>query len=227
MPSQNLSLTVDAVVFGYEAKEGLSVLLIKRLIEPFKGKWAIPGGFVLEGENLEKAVERELKEETGVEVNYLEQLYTFGQPNRDPRSRIVTVAYYGLIRPSKVELHATTDAADAQWFSIKDLPTLAFDHQQIFDLALNRLRGKIAYEPIGFELLDEQFPLPDLHRLYETLYGQKIDRRNFSKKILQLDILEDLNKFQTKIGRGRPSKLYRFHKEKYFSLKEKGIVFEV
>ena len=227
MPNQNLSLTVDAVVFGYEAKDGLSVLLIKRLIEPFKGQWAIPGGFVLEGESLEKAVERELKEETGVEVNYLEQLYTFGQPNRDPRSRIVTVAYYGLIRPSKFELHAATDAADAQWFSIADLPTLAFDHQQIFDLALNRLRGKIAYEPIGFELLDEQFPLPDLHRLYETLYGQKIDRRNFSKKILQLDILEDLNKFQAKIGRGRPSKLYRFRKEKYFALKEKGIVFEV
>ncbi len=227
MLQQNLSLTVDAVVFGYDAKDGLSVLLIKRLYEPFKGKWAIPGGFLLAGESLEQAVERELKEETGIKVNYLEQLYTYGNPDRDPRSHIVTVAYYGLIRRSKFELYASTDAEDAQWFNINKLPKLAFDHQTIFDDALARLRGKIAYEPIGFELLDEQFPLPDLHRLYETLYGQKIDRRNFSKKILQLDILEDLNKFQAHEGRGRPSKLYKFNKAKYFALKEKGMMFEV
>ena len=179
MERSNLSLTVDAVVFGYDAKDGLSVLLIKRLIEPFKGNWAIPGGFVLTGESLETAVERELEEETGIKVNYLEQLYTFGNPNRDPRSRIVTVAYYGLIRKSSFELYAATDAEDAQWFNIHNLPPLAFDHIDIFNMALERLRGKIAYQPIGFELLDEEFPLPDLHRLYETLYGEKIDRRNF------------------------------------------------
>ncbi|MFK7983641.1 MAG: NUDIX domain-containing protein [Saprospiraceae bacterium] len=227
MFQQNLSLTVDAVVFGYDAKDGLSVLLIKRLLEPFKGQWAIPGGFLLAGESLEKAVERELEEETGIKVNYLEQLYTFGKPDRDPRKHIVTVAYYGLVRRSLFKLYAATDAEDAQWFNINELPSLAFDHADIFKMALDRLRGKIAYQPIGFELLEEEFPLPDLHRLYETLYGQEIDRRNFSKKILQLDILEDLNKFQSHAGRGRPSKLYKFNRTKYFALKEKGMVFEV
>lgn len=227
MKRSKLQLTVDGVVFGYDAKDGLSVLLIKRLIEPFKGQWAIPGGFVLENESLEAAVERELAEETGIKVNYLEQLYTFGKPDRDPRSRIVTVAYYGLVRRSKFELYASTDAEDAQWFNIQEIPPLAFDHRTIFNYALERLRGKIAYEPIGFELMDEEFPLPELHRLYETLYGEKIDRRNFYKKILQLDILEDLNKLQSHEGRGRPSKLYQFNKEKYFALKAKGMVFEV
>ncbi len=227
MFQQNLSLTVDAVVFGYDAKDGLSVLLIKRLLAPFKGHWALPGGFLLAGESLEKAVERELEEETGIKVNYLEQLYTFGKPDRDPRKHVVTVAYYGLVRRNLFELYAATDAEDAQWFNIKELPPLAFDHNDIFKMALERLRGKIAYQPIGFELLDEEFPLPDLHRLYETLYGKKIDRRNFSKKILQLDILEDLNKFQPHAGRGRPSKLYKFNRAKYFALKAEGMVFEV
>ena len=132
-----------------------------------------------------------------------------------------------MIRRSKFELYASTDAEDAQWFNINNLPKLAFDHQTIFDDALNRLRGKIAYEPIGFELLDEQFTMPDLHSLYETLYNKPIERRNFNKKILQLEILEDLNKFQAHSGRGRPSKLYRFNQKKYFALKEKGMVFEV
>jgi len=188
MDNQQLSLTVDAVVFGYDAKDGLSILLIQRKYPPFQGKWAIPGGFLLAGEGLEQAVERELKEETGIAVNYLEQLYTFGDPNRDPRKHIVTVAYYGLIRRSKFDLYAATDAEAAQWFNIKELPKLAFDHQKIFDYALARLRGKIAYEPIGFELLDEAFTMPDLHSLYETLYNKPIERRNFNKKILQLGI---------------------------------------
>lgn len=228
MALQDISLTVDAVVFGYDAKDGLSVLLIKRLYDPFKGDWAIPGGFLLKGESLETAVERELAEETGIKVDYLEQLYTFGNPDRDPRKHIVTVAYYGLVRRTKFELYASTDAEDAQWFNINQLPPLAFDHATIFEYALNRLRGKIAYEPIGFELLDEEFPLPELHRLYQTLYGEKkIDRSNFQKKILQLGILEDLNKLQSHAGRGRPSKLYKFNKEKYFALKKEGMVFDI
>ena len=227
MIKQKINITVDAVVFGYDVKEDLSVLLIKRLIEPYKGKWALPGGFVLNGESLEDAVERELAEETGVKVNYLEQLYTFGNPKRDPRQHIITISYYGLVRRSQFELYASTDAEEAQWYNINQLPKLAFDHRVIFDYALKRLRGKLAYEPIGFELLDEQFPLPDLHRLYEILYGEKIDRRNFYKKILQLGILEDLEIFQPTSGRGRPSKLYRFNKKKYFKLKAQGIVFEI
>jgi 8-oxo-dGTP diphosphatase len=227
MLGNNIQLTVDAVVFGYDPSDGLSVILIKRKIQPFQGMWALPGGFVLEGESLEQAVERELKEETGIEVNYLEQLYTFGDPNRDPRSQIVTVAYYGLIRRSNFELYAATDAEEAHWFNINDLPNLAFDHQKILEYAIQRLRNKISYEPIGFELLDEKFSFPELHKLYSTLYGKTIDRRNFRKKFLQLGILEELNERAEMEGRGRPGFLYKFLPEKYFALKKEGMVFEI
>jgi len=226
MATPNISLTVDAIVFGYEPKEGLAVLLVKRKYPPFKGSWAIPGGFVLEKESLEEAVKRELKEEAGIEVNYLEQLYTFGEPKRDPRSRIVTTAYYGLVRSSNFELFASTDAEDAQWFSISNLPKLAFDHQKILDRALERLQNKIAYEPIGFELLDEKFTMDEVHNLYETIYNRDLDRRNFRKKFLKLDILKEL-KERKSVGRGRPGSYYRFDKKKYDALKNKGMVFEI
>lgn len=226
--NSTIQLTVDAVVFGYDPDDGLSVILIKRKIDPFKGKWALPGGFVLKGESLETAVERELEEEAGVKVNYLEQLYTFGDPGRDPRpNQIVTVAYYGLVRRSKFELYAATDAEEAHWFNINDLPELAFDHQTIFNYGINRLRSKVSYEPIGFELLDEKFSFPQLHKLYSTLYGREIDRRNFRKKFLQLGILEELPERADMAGRGRPGFLYRFLEEKYFKLKEEGILFEI
>jgi len=226
MALPKIKLSVDAVVFGYESGGGLSALLIQRDIAPFKGNWAIPGGLVLENETLEQAVARELKEETGVGVNYLEQLYTFGDLNRDPRNRVVTVAYYGLVRPSLFEVYADTDAADARWFNINDLPKLAFDHDRIMDIAVNRLRAKISYEPIGFELLDKKFPFSELHQLYETLKGKKIDRRNFKKKFLQLDILEELEEKHSR-GKGRPGSLFKFHQKKYFALKKKGMMFEV
>jgi len=203
MAKPHIRLSVDAVVFGYESQNGLSVLLIKRNIKPFKDGWAIPGGLVNENEDLEKAVQRELKEETGITVNYLEQLYTFGALNRDPRNRVVTVAYYGLVRPSKFQLAASTDASDAQWFNIDQLPKLAFDHDKIIDVAIQRIRAKISYQPIGFELLDKKFPFSELHKLYECLKGVPIDRRNFKKKFLQLEILEELSE-KRKIGKGRP-----------------------
>jgi 8-oxo-dGTP diphosphatase len=227
MSSNHIKLTVDAVVFGYDPSDGLSVILIKRKISPFKGMWAIPGGFVLEGESLEAAVERELHEEAGIEVNYLEQLYTFGDPNRDPRSQIVTVAYYGLIRRANFELYAATDAEEAHWFNINNLPNLAFDHKKIIAYAIQRLRNKISYEPIGFELLNEKFSFPELHNLYATLYGKDIDRRNFRKKFLQLGILEELDEKAEKEGRGRPGFLYKFLPEKYFKLKKEGMIFEI
>lgn len=226
MSKSKISLTVDAIVFGYQPKEGLSILLVKRKYPPFQGDWAIPGGFVHEEEDLETAVARELQEETGVEVNYLEQLYTFGKPKRDPRKRIVTVAYYGLIRMSNFKLFASTDAEDAQWFFISDLPTLAFDHQEILDYALERLQNKIAYQPIGFELLDEKFTIEEVHHLYETIYNRKLDRRNFRKKFLKLDILEELEE-KTSGGRGRPGSYYKFDKKKYNAAKKKGMVFEL
>ena len=226
MSVPTIRLAVDAVVFGYDPKDGISVLLIQRKYDPFKGGWAIPGGLVLENENLETAVERELEEETGVKVDYLEQLYTFGELNRDPRNRVVAVAYYGLVKKSDFHLYAATDADDAKWFNWESLPELAFDHVKILDKAIQRLKGKIRYEPIGFELLDGKFPFSELHKLYETILEVKIDRRNFKKKFLQLDILIELDE-KISEGKGRPGSLFRFNKEKYFQMKESGMNFEI
>lgn len=225
MSKQSIKLTVDAVVFGYE-EGNISVLLIKRKYEPFKGNWAIPGGFVLQDESLEEAVQRELKEETGIEINYLEQLYTFGDPNRDPRSRVVSVAYFGLIKPSAFKVFASTDAEEVQWFNINDIPSLSFDHEEILNLAIQRLQGKITYEPIGFELLDSKFPFSDLEKLYSTLLGRPVDRRNFRKKILNLNILDELDEKISK-GSGRPANLFKFNNKRYFKLKKEGIIFEI
>lgn len=225
MGTQKIKLSVDAVVFGYE--EGIiSVLLIKRKYDPFKGKWAIPGGFVLNHESLETAVERELQEETGVKINYLEQLYTFGDVDRDPRGRVVTVAYVGLVRPNAFKIFASTDAEQAQWFTINNLPELSFDHKKILDTAIARLQAKITYEPIGFELLDKKFPFSDLEKLYTTLLGRPIDRRNFRKKILGLNVLDELDEKISK-GSGRPANLFQFNQKRYFQLKKEGIIFEI
>lgn len=221
----NINLTVDAVVFGYDSGN-ISVLLVKRKYEPFKDGWALPGGFVLENENLEEAVQRELVEETGVKINYLEQLYTFGDLERDPRGRVVSIAYFGLIKPNAFNLRASTDAEEAEWFNIKKLPKLAFDHKKILKIAIERLQGKITYEPIGFELLDKKFPFSDLEKLYTTLLDRQIDRRNFKKKITSLKVLDKLDE-KVSIGRGRPASLFSFNKKRYFQLKKEGIIFEI
>lgn len=226
MALPTIRLAVDAIVFGYDPLEGISVLLIKRKYDPFQGKWALPGGLVQEDESLEHAVERELEEETGVKVDYLEQLYSFGNVGRDPRNRVVTVAYYGLVNKSDFHLYASTDADDAQWFHWDELPELAFDHEMILGMAVDRLRGKIRYEPIGFELLDDKFPFSDLHKLYEAILGEDLDRRNFKKKFLQLKVLTELDE-KVSHGKGRPGSLFRFEKEKYFQLKAEGINFEI
>ena len=226
--TQNIEVAVDAIVFGYSKEEGVKLLLIKRKYEPFQGEWAIPGGFVLDDESLEEAVERELKEETGVQINYLEQLYTFGAPKRDPRKRILSVAYFGLVKSSHFEkLQASTDAEEAEWFNIKELPTLAFDHKEILEVAIERLRGKIVYQPIGFELLDKKFPFSDLEHLYSTLLDRPIDRRNFKKKIMHLGILDELDEKAKKTGAGRPGNLFRFNKETYEKLRTEGLHFEI
>lgn len=226
--TQNIQVAVDAIVFGYSKEEGIAVLLIKRKFDPFKGNWAIPGGFVNNNESLEAAVERELLEETGVKINYLEQLYTFGNPNRDPRKRVISVAYFGLVKSSQFnKLKASTDAEDVQWFNIKQLPKLAFDHNLILDEAINRIRGKIIYQPIGFELLDKKFPFSDLEHLYSTLLDRPIDRRNFKKKVMSLGILDELNEKAKSTGAGRPGNLFQFNKKTYNSLVKKGIHFEI
>lgn len=225
MNKQSIKLSVDAVVFGYE-EGNISVLLIKRKYDPFKGQWAIPGGFVENDESLEDAVERELFEETGIKINYLEQLYTFGKPDRDPRGRVVSIAYFGLVRPNAFKLYASTDAEQAQWFNINDLPKLSFDHKEILKTAIERLQGKITYEPIGFELLDKKFPFSDLEKLYTTLLGREIDRRNFRKRIVGLNVLDELDEKLSK-GSGRPANLFQFNQKRYFQLKKEGIIFEI
>lgn len=223
--SENIKVSVDAVVFGYE-REHISVLLIKRKYEPFKEKWAIPGGFVRKDESLETAVERELFEETGVKINYLEQLYTFGNIDRDPRGRVITIAYFGLVRPNTFEIFASTDAEEVKWFSVDDLPELSFDHASILKKAIVRLQSKITYEPIGFELLEKKFPFSDLEKLYTTLLGREIDRRNFRKKIMSLNVLDELDE-KISQGSGRPAKLFQFNIEKYNQLKQEGIIFDI
>ena len=226
--SSHIKVAVDAIVFGYSKNDGVSVLLIKRKYPPFKDSWAIPGGFVLENESLEEAVQRELLEETGIKVNYLEQLYSFGEPKRDPRQRIISIAYFALVKSSLFQqLKASTDAEEAQWFSINKLPVLAFDHKQILQVAIERVRAKIRYQPIGFELLDKKFPFADLEKLYVALLDRTIDRRNFTKKILSLGLLEDTGELAALSGAGRPSKIYQFNKKRYQQLLKEGMHFEI
>jgi 8-oxo-dGTP diphosphatase len=228
MPAmQNIKVAVDAVVFGYTSKEGLSVLLIKRNIKPFKDSWALPGGLVGDDEALEDAIQRELKEETGVNINYLEQLYSFGKPGRDPRNRVISITYYGLVKPEAFELHADTDAADVAWFNIKKLPQLAFDHKEILNAAHERLKNKMLYQPVGFELLEEKFPFSELEKLYMAVLDRPIDRRNFKKKVVKFGFLEETTEKQALEGAGRPGNLFRFNEQKYFQLQKGGINFEI
>lgn len=226
--SADIQVAVDATVFGYSRQDGVSVLLVQRKYAPFKGEWALPGGFVGTEESLEDAVCRELREETGIEVNYLEQLYTFGTPHRDPRQRIISVAYYALVKSGRYQaLKASTDAEKAQWFPIDELPRVAFDHQTIIDTAIQRIRAKVRYEPIGFELLDKKFPFSDLEKLYTTLLGREIDRRNFKKKMLSLGMLDELDEMAKADGAGRPGHMYQFNRKRYQELQQQGVSFEI
>lgn len=220
-----LLLTVDAVVFGYR-DERLFVLLIDRKYEPFRGQWALPGGFVQPDETLEDAVQRELREETGLQTQFLEQLYTFGAVGRDPRQRVVSVAYMGLVRPADFTLAASTDAQNAAWFALDALPPLAFDHAAIVDKALTRLRAKLTYEPIGLNLLDEKFPFGALERLYAAILDKDFDRRNFRKKFLSFNILTELPEKRL-AEKGRPGALYTFDRARYEALQREGFVFEI
>ena len=219
------ALTVDCVVFGLDA-DGLKVLLIERAIEPFAGRWALPGGFVHLDETLDAAALRELREETGLHQVFLEQLYTFGQPGRDPRERVVTVAYYALVNLTDHRVQAATDARQAAWFAVDDLPRLAFDHDQILDTALRRLQGKVRYQPIGFELLPTKFSLTQLQRMYETILERPLDKRNFRKKVLSLDILQELDEVEQDVAH-RAARLYRFDERKYRQLVKDGFNFEL
>ncbi len=219
------ALTVDCVVFGYDEGE-LKVLLIERGLDPFKGRWALPGGFVRVDETLDEAARRELAEEARLKDVFLEQLYTFGAVDRDPRERVVSVAHYALVKLSKHRAKAATDAVNAEWFPISKAPKLAFDHREILATALARLKGKVRYQPIGFELLPLRFTLSQLQHLYEAVLGAELDKRNFRKKVLSFGLLVALKETQME-GRHRPAQLFRFDREKYERLKKRGFNFEL
>jgi 8-oxo-dGTP diphosphatase len=219
------ALTVDCVVFGLDEGD-LKVLLIRRALEPFVGKWALPGGFVRMEESLDDAARRELHEEAGIRPSHLEQLYSFGDPKRDPRGRVVTVAYFALVKLAEHKVHADTDAREAAWFSVWDTPKLAFDHAEILGVALQRLKGKVRYQPIGFELLPPKFTLTQLQRLYEVVLERPLDKRNFRKKILSFEFLEELDEVEQDVSH-RAARLYRFDSKKYKQLEKAGFNFEL
>lgn len=221
-------LCVDAVVFGFD-DEDLKVLLIQRGVEPFKDLWALPGGFVLMHESLEEAVRRELAEETALENVFLEQLYTFGDVNRDPRGRVISVAYYGLVKLADYSVAAATDARHAAWFPMSDVPKLAFDHFEILTAAHRRLQAKVRYKPIGFELLPRKFTLSQLQHLYETILERQLDKRNFRKKILSMaegELLIDTGETQQDVSH-RAARLFSFNQKKYRALEKQGFNFEI
>lgn len=223
---QNIKIAVDAIVFGYKENK-LNVLLIKQKFGALKDQWALAGGFVKDGETLTNAVNRELAEEAGIKVNYLEQLYTFGDDvNRDPRFQVISVAYFALVNSTKLVVKADTDAEDAQWFPVHDLPPLAFDHNLILEAAKQRLKNKLSYQPIGFDLLPKEFLFSELENLYCTILEKEIDRRNFRKKILSFGIVEETEKFGNKKN-GRPAKLFKFNKLKYNKLNKEGFLFDI
>lgn len=220
------SVTVDCVVFGLDNAQKLKVLLIQRGISPYEKSWALPGGFVQLEESVEAAAVRELREETGIEQIFLEQLYTFGDVDRDPRDRVITIAYYALINIEEYTVQAQTDAIDVNWFSMESLPVLAFDHEHILQIAKQRLKGKLRYQPIGFELLPTKFTLTQLQRLYETVLEKKLDKRNFRHKILKMSLLVDTQTIETKVSH-RPAKLYQFNRQRYEELNQAGFNFEL
>lgn len=216
------SVTTDCVIFGFDGSS-LQVLLIERGLEPYKGKWAFPGGFVKMDESCEEGALRELQEETGLKDAYIEQFHAFSDPNRDPRERVITIAYFALVQ--KQEVMGGDDAAQAQWFALNEIPQLAFDHDRILRVALSRLREKIHFEPIGFELLPEKFTMKQLQLLYEAILDMRFDRGNFAKKMNHLNLLTPLDETVWPTAK-REAKLYSFNIENYNEMKRKGFRME-
>lgn len=233
MSHRQVAVTVDIVIFALRDND-LQVLLVKRKYPPYQGLWAIPGGYVQAEESLEDAAVRELREETGIGVGeleagapragvtvpYIEQLYTFGDPHRDPRGRAITVAYFALV-PAPLAIQAGSDASDAEWKPVRNLPKMAFDHARIVQYALKRLRYKLEYSAVGFQLLPPAFTLSELQRAYETILGEKLDKRNFRRRILQAQVIEETGQYHT--GEGRPAMLYRFREDAVAEVKARRL----
>lgn len=215
------AVTTDCVIFGFDGTK-LKVLLIERGIDPYKGKWALPGGFLRMDESAEDGALRELKEETGLETAYIKQFHTFTEPNRDPRERVLTIAYYALVRLQEVT--GGDDAARAEWFALDEVPALAFDHDQILRIATRELRRQIHFEPVGFELLPKQFTMKELQSLYEAILDVRFDRRNFYKKMQHLELLSQI--VNDDPNSPRQPFYFEFNPEKYTELKHKGFRLE-
>jgi len=201
------AVSTDVVVFTIRDWK-LHILLVRRANPPFKGEWALPGGFVEIDEDIEACAARELAEETGIKGVFLEQLYTFGKPQRDPRERVITVGYYALVPSDRLQIRAASDAGAAAWFGFDQLPTLAFDHAEIIETAHRRLVAKLDYSTIAFEFMPESFTLSELQRVYEVLLNESLDKRNFRKRILSLDLIEETGRL-SRLGNHRPAREYR------------------
>jgi len=225
LPQFNSTFSIDCILFGFDEGE-LKILLIERNEEPFKDWWALPGNLVSENESLDQSASRILHELTGIENVYMEQFYTFGDVGRHPQGRIISVAYYAMLRlgGDKALKPVSTYAKQAYWINVKDLPKLAFDHQKIFDQGLEKIKRRIKHQPIAFELLPEKFTLTQLQNVYEVILGKKLDKRNFRKKMLSFNVLKDLNEKQKGVS-FRAATLYRFDKRKYGKLFGKEISF--
>jgi 8-oxo-dGTP diphosphatase len=219
------ALAVDCVVFGLD-DEDLKVLLIRRGMEPFLGRWALPGGFVRMDETVDEAARRELREEAGIDRAMLEQFHTFGAIDRDPRERVVSVAHYALVKLSDHAVRAATDAREAAWFGVDDLPTLAFDHDAIVEMAIGKLRMKVTQTPIGFELLPKKFTLTQLQRVYEKVLDREIDKRNFRKKVLATGLLIETDEVEQDVAH-RAARLFRFDEKAYRKLEKEGLAFDL
>jgi len=229
MPFQNeffkSAFSVDNVIFGFD-RDKLKVLLIRRKNEPYGGYWALPGDLVRPDEDLDEAAFRVLDQLTGVKDVYLEQVHTFGKVDRHPSGRVITIAYYSLVNIKNVNIRAASFADQVAWKEVRSINKLAFDHYEIMETCLKRLRRNVKLRPIGFELLPEKFTLTELQRLYESVLEEYLDKRNFRKKILSMNILNTLHELQTGVAH-RPAKLYSFDGAKYKEAKEKGFIFEL
>lgn len=219
------SLSIDCVIFGFDEGE-LKILLIKRAGEPRKGEWALPGGFVGKEENLNDSAKRILEELTGLKNIFMEQCYVFGDVNRYPLRRVVSIAYYALIKIDTYNLRAAANAEEVKWFPLSKVPDLVFDHNEILNKGFECLQRNVKHHPVGFELLPEKFTLTQLQTLYEAAFGRDLDKRNFRKKILSMDLIIKLDEFQTGVPH-RAARLFKFDPNRYKELQAKGFIFEV
>lgn len=219
------NLSIDCVIFGFDNK-GLEVLLIRRAIDPFRGEWALPGGFVLKDEDIDNAAKRILTDTSGIEDIFMEQFYVFGDLDRYPERRVITIGYYALVSPDKYNLHPGLDTSEVNWFPYDQIKKLPFDHNKIINTALGKLRIRVRRQPIGFELLPQKFTLPKLQLLYESILDTKLDKRNFRKKLLKMNLLSKLEE-KEKDNVRRAANLYKFDKKNYKKLINKGFNFDL